>query len=180
MEVSKAAETPEWNKWGCQAQLYLGCFPRGKWQQIGVVSAFCKGEWWVTLVNVQHLRKHSRLLCCYTNCCHPCTVSRNWTSCQHLAAQQGMGASLETLQILNMVLRTVQALITYRSLAAGYGSLSQPRTSHSDICWAARQLHIHFLFLPFLFASHSPSSSHSPYPSVFLPLPNMLPGRDDL
>jgi len=36
-----------------------------------------------------------------------------------------MGARLETPQILNMVLRSVQALITYHSLAAGGAAAKQ-------------------------------------------------------
>lgn len=135
----------------------------------------------MTLVNVQHLRKHSRLLCCCTNCCHPHTVSRNWTSCQHLAAQQGMGASLETPQILNMVLRTVQALITYHSgsglrqlILASYITsrhlLSREAAAHS-FSFLAFSLGLLFLF----FFPLSPR-----LPSVFLSLPYILLGRDDL
>lgn len=52
-----------------------------------------------------------------------------------------------TLQILSMVLGAVETLITYRSLAAGNNSISQPRSSHADICWAVRQLRINFPFL---------------------------------
>lgn len=145
----------------------------------------------MTLVNVQRLRKHSRLLCCRTNCCHPRTVSRNWTSCQHLAAQQGMGARLETPQILNMVLRSVQALITYHSLAAGYDSLSQPRTSQSTS--AEPPGSCTFIFFSCLFSlPPSPlllrATPPLPLPPVpppaslqfSSPSPNMLLGRDDL
>lgn len=140
----------------------------------------------MTLVNVQHLRKHSRLLCCCTNCCHPCTVSRNWTSCQHLAAQQGMGASLETPQILNMVLRTVQALITYHSVAAGYDSLSC--LVHHTPTSAELQGSCTFIFLsclssllpiPPLFPTLPLLPPASP-PFSFPPPPPMLLGRDDL
>lgn len=145
----------------------------------------------MTLVNVQHLRKHSRLLCCRTNCCHPRTVSRSWTSCQHLAAQQGMGARLETPQILNMVLRSVQALITYHSLAAGYDSLSQPRTSQSTS--AEPPGSCTFIFFSCLFSlppiplllRTTPPLPLPPTPSPAClqfssPSPNMLLGRDDL
>lgn len=104
----------------------------------------------MTLVNVQRLRKHSRLLCFCTNCCHPCTLGRNWTSCQHLAAQRGTGASLETPQILNMVLRTVQALITYHSLAAGDDSLSY--LVHHILTSAELQGSCTFIFFSCLFS----------------------------
>lgn len=50
---------------------------------------------------------------CCTNCCLPCTATGSRTSQQHLAAQQGMGATFNTPWTLNMVLRLVEALITY-------------------------------------------------------------------
>lgn len=119
--------------------------------------------------NARHLRKRSRLHSAPYQLPPPARGERDQQ--QHLAAQQGMGATFQTPRTLNMVLSPAEALITYRSLAAGSDSLSYPRTSRTDICWAARQLYIHFpsLLVSFFNAFFLPSLFLSPfYPSPLL------------
>lgn len=93
--------------------------------------------------------------------------------------QHSMGWTwlLETPLFLNMVPGSVAASIIYPDLAAGCNSLSTPRTSRTDRCWAARQMNLYFLssLLPppsfplllhlFFFYLFSPSSSLPPFSS---------------